>query len=118
MNNYGIPITVTTNNLEVISSGVVFLTTPKVTFNIDSLVLHFIFQDDNKGGRYEGKAENNELTITLYNFKNSLGEGNPDPISIATVNGRQLYVAYYVNSLNGGEMREFRYSFMLGKNNA
>ncbi|EJG0913753.1 DUF6864 domain-containing function [Vibrio parahaemolyticus] len=114
MNNYGIPITVSTNGLEVISSGIVHLTTPELTFKIDNLTLKFEFKEDDKGGRYEGKVEDNILKMTLFNFKNSLGEGNPDPIPIASVKGKQLYITYYVNSFNGGEMREFHYTFMLG----
>ncbi|MDV5167505.1 DUF6864 domain-containing function [Photobacterium rosenbergii] len=114
MNNHDIPVSVSTNGLEVIASGLVHLTTPDVSFKVGDLDIRFIFQNDKGEGRYEGKVENGILTINLFNFSSAIGEGNPVPLSIATIKGRELFVTYYVNTFNNGPLREFHYTFMLG----
>lgn len=113
MSDLNIPISVYTNGLELIASGVVHLTTPDVLFHIGDLKVKFIFKVDAEGARYDGLVDNGVLVISLYNFSNALGEGNPDPISIAKIKGRELFVTYYVKTLPNG-MREFTYTFLLG----
>ena len=123
MNSHGIRFSVSTNDLEVIESGVVHMTTPEIEFKIDNLTILCIFEEDTSTSdtRYDGKVVDNTLTFKLTNFNNPMGEGVDTPLNIATIQNRNLYFYFYVNSnLNGSvnsstKFREFKYTFLLGK---
>ncbi|WCP81162.1 hypothetical protein PQE20_03965 [Vibrio harveyi] len=119
MNKYGIQVTKFTNGLEVLESGVVHISSPDLEFQIDNLKVKFLFVSDEGSPRYEGKVEDGVLLFRLFNFNNSLGEGLEQPVPIASIKGKELYIQFYVNSnLNGangqGAFREFKYTFLLG----
>ncbi|HDT5888160.1 DUF6864 domain-containing function [Aeromonas dhakensis] len=105
-------VKVTTNNLEVIASGVVHLTTNDVQFQIANLKINLCFKSDSGNGRYEGRIENGELFLDLFNHNNSLGEGRVDPVPIGEVMGRQLFISWYANTVSDN-LRQLSYSFML-----
>jgi len=122
MNKFGIKVSASTNGLEVLESGLVHLTTPEVEFKVDNLVIRCIFENDDGGSRFEGKVESEALTFRLYNFNNSIGEGNDSPLAIATIKNRDLFFHFHVNtysnsSASNSPFREFKYSFMLGAEN-
>ncbi|HBC3560402.1 TPA: hypothetical protein KD093_004763, partial [Vibrio parahaemolyticus] len=103
-------------------SGVVHISSPDLEFQIDNLKVKFLFVSDEGSPRYEGKVEDGVLLFRLFNFNNSLGEGLDQPVPIASIKGKELYIQFYVNSnLNGangqGAFREFKYTFLLGDAN-
>ena len=118
MNSHGIAITVNTNGLEVLESGLVHLTTPEVSFTVDSLNVRCQFESDNGNSRYEGGMENGQLVFRLFNFNNAIGEGPDEPLNIATIKGRPLFFNFYVNTKRSElNIREFKYTFLLGAGN-
>ncbi len=120
MNKYGLNFKITTNNLEVLESGIAHSDSDEITFEIDNLVFRCVFENDNTlGSHYSGKVENGQFVLKLYNFNNSLGEGVSSPIQIATLMNRKLYFYFYVSTYNSNleqnkKLREFKYSFLLG----
>ncbi|EGR2123796.1 DUF6864 domain-containing function [Vibrio cholerae] len=119
MNKYGIQVSKFTNGLEVLDSGVVHISTPDIEFRVDNLTIRFLFEQDSGSSRYEGQVEEGILVFRLFNFQNPLGEGLDEPVPIASIKGRELYLQFYVNSnlrgANGQKaFREFKYTFLLG----
>ncbi|MFQ2018521.1 DUF6864 domain-containing function [Aeromonas jandaei] len=123
MNKFGIDFSVTTNNCEVIESGVVHVFSSEISFKIDNLIFRCIFENDNEiGSHYSGQVENGEFVLRLYNFNNSLGEGVSFPLQVATLRNRKLYFLFYINTFantsdSNKKLREFKYSFLLGGEN-
>jgi len=112
MNEIKYPIKITSNNFEVILSGVVHITEPEVKFEIANITVHFQFKKDTGGGRYKGEIDGNKLIINLFNFSNSLGEGKLDPVEIGTLGDKKLFATWYVNTVQNS-YRQFSYTFML-----
>ena len=108
-----LPFKVSTGNYEIIASGVAHLTENEVKFELANIVIKFEFKSDGKKeARFNGEVIENELVITLYNFSNSLGEGKIGPMEIGTLQNRQLFVTFYVNTIKDN-LRLFNYTFML-----
>lgn len=89
------------DNYKIIESNTVFL------FKSESdLILHFEISDDdefefdlrivfqsNQERQYiKMVTEENEVRIVCGNFNNALGLGSPEPIEIATVNNKKMYI--------------------------
>lgn len=60
------------------------------------------------------KFDNAGALLTFYNFNNSIGIGNIEPIPIGAFNHRQLLLNYRVYSLDKGG-KSFHYTWLLGK---
>jgi hypothetical protein len=112
MNKAEIPVTVRTGNYEVIASGVVHTNGSDISFDLAGLKVNFIFSNDVGGTRFHGAINENTLTITLYNFNNTLGEGKLDPVEIGMIGGRSLYTTWVVNTIEN-QLRQFSYTFLL-----
>ena len=52
--------------------------------------------------------------LTFYNFDNSIGIGNVEPMLVGAFNNRQLFLNYRVYSLDKGG-KSFHYTWLLGK---
>ncbi len=110
-----LPFKVSTGNYEIIASGVAHLTDNEVKFELANLVIKFEFKsDEKKEPRFNGEVIENQLIITLYNFSNTLGEGKIEPLEIGTLQNRQLFATFYVNTIKDN-LRLFNYTFMLMK---
>ena len=58
--------------------------------------------------------EDNILIIDLVNFDKPFGMGNSSPLSLATIDDRNLYLNYVVTTLGGDEGRKtFHYTWYL-----
>lgn len=60
------------------------------------------------------KFEKAGALLTFYNFNNSIGIGNVEPIVVGVFNTRQLLLNYRVYSLDKGG-KSFHYTWLLGK---
>jgi hypothetical protein len=100
----------------VLTSGIVHVEGDQpINVQISNLFFVFKFAKDDGGSRYVGEAKEGELILTLYNHSNSLGEGFLSPISVANLDGKQLSLTYFVNTLdNLRGARRFEYVFYLG----
>lgn len=87
-------------NYEIINSGTVLLCGKDPDLLIEmsfssgfkmNLKLLFI-EDDTKKQELNTKIEKDTLIINSINFNNSLGTGMSSPISVATVDGRKVYL--------------------------
>jgi len=107
------PLKITTSGYEVIHSGIVHLHEPEVEFEISDLTFKFRFKKGTDGTRFDADIVDNVMVLTLFNFDNSLGQGKIDPVEIATLNGRKLYITFFVNTMEDN-VRQFNYTFMLG----
>ncbi|HHX8443393.1 TPA: DUF6864 domain-containing function [Vibrio diabolicus] len=111
-NSNTLPVTVTIPGYQVISSGVVHLTSSEVTFKMANLTIKYKFITDASGVRFDASVINDELIINLFNFSNSLGEGRIEPVEIGTLAGKRLFATWYVHTVQPN-MRSFSYTFML-----
>ena len=111
MKQMHIPVQVKTGDYEVISSGIVHTNGTEITFNIASLKVKFTFNVDDGSARFQGSISDNTLIIALYNFNDSIGEGKLDPVEIGSVGGKNLYVTWFVTTIDD-KMRQFNYSFL------
>ncbi|HCG8549714.1 TPA: hypothetical protein N2898_004599 [Vibrio parahaemolyticus] len=110
-------VTLVVDEKEVLTSGIAHLDgTKSVSLKVEDLSIKFLFENDGSGSRYTGRAiGNTELELTLWNFNNSLGEGKLDPIPIGQLEGKKLFLSFYVNTLSEKEnVRRFEYVLYLG----
>lgn len=111
-------IQIKVGNQELLTSGIVHLEhDQRIQINIDGLSFAFIFKNDaDSTPRYEGSVVNSILEFTLFNHRNSFGEGILNPIEVATLNNRVLSLTYYVHTINSEKCgRRFEYAFYLGQ---
>ncbi|HIF9174799.1 TPA: DUF6864 domain-containing function [Photobacterium damselae] len=105
------------NDRKLIESKQVLLSAnDDISIGIEDMTLKFVFENDNneKGSSYRGNVEGNTFTMSLINFKNSLGEGVLTPLEIGQLNGKRLLISFYVTTLSTQE-RRFEYNLFLGR---
>lgn len=119
MNTISSPTKISTKigSHELLISNVVHTEGNKEIFiKIDTLEFKFIFKDDDGEPRYSGEVNNNILEFSLYNHKNTLGEGILNPIEVGKLNDKTLSFTYFTNSVNpSNNSRRFEYAFYLGE---
>ncbi|MBC3336611.1 hypothetical protein HU732_09930 [Pseudomonas proteolytica] len=103
---------------EVISTGEIHAVECPIDFVVAGLKFRIAFKDDfsSPTSRYVSEIIDQTLVLNLYNFNNSLGEGVLEPLIIATTNGRDIALTFYVFSIPSplGVGRRFSYAFLLG----
>ena len=79
----------------------------------------FIFEgEEDKDQDIKFEIEGNNLKIRLKNFNNSLGTSTIEPIKIGDVNGKGLFVHFYVITIGSKvKTRTFTCSFFLEETN-
>ena len=112
-------IKISNDNYKIISSGMVimykydselkFSVKASETFSFD-LVLKFI-TDDKRERTLSKKVENNTIVFECVNFKEQ-GVGTIEPLSIATVSGRELLFHFWSYSLGDRNTRKIEYTFL------
>lgn len=112
-------IKLSTNNYQITNSGVAFLYDSKseLTMKINAdknfsftLVLKFK-TTENKEQAIEKEISENTITLICNNFLNALGTGTIKPISLATINDKELLLHFW--SYTQEDMRKVEYSFLL-----
>jgi len=108
-------IKITTGRFEVISSGLVHLFADEEScINLRGLIIKICFKDDGGQPSIKGEGEDNSiLKLTLFNFFNSLGQGNTDAAEIGQLDGHKLFLIFRVFSLKEKKIRTFEYTFYL-----
>ncbi|MCD9510162.1 DUF6864 domain-containing function [Photobacterium phosphoreum] len=108
------PITVSGREL-IDSKQVLLSANDDITVSIEGMTLRFVFENDNNvnGSSYRGNVEGNTFTMSLINFKSSLGEGVLTPLEIGQLNGKRLLISFYVTTMSTQE-RRFEYNLFSG----
>lgn len=86
-------------NLEVIDNKVVHVTkTSQLSINIDRLTLIIDFSNDKNEFSKVSKEVVNDTTLRIVcnSFNNPLGEGILEPIEIGTLEGKKMYLSFFV----------------------
>ncbi len=100
-------------------SGVVFLydITSELKMKIDTeknfsfeIILKFA-TDGTKEQKVQRDVTGNTIYLTCYNFSNALGTGTTNPISVATVSGKELLLHFW--SYTSDTMRKVEYTFLM-----
>lgn len=69
----------------------------------DNATINIIFNFHNEEGEKiktsMNSPENGKVVFNLINYSNPLGTGISKPINIGTVNGKQIYIIFYVYRL-------------------
>ena len=86
------------------------ISTESDDFNFD---LKLVFKDDkeNKSTYIKTDVEGTLITITCYNFNNSLGSGTVYPQNLATIGGKKLYFHFIVYKISQESSRHIIYTF-------
>lgn len=95
-------------NLEVIDNKIVHVTQDSdLLINIENLTISIVFISD-KAEKDKIKREvvnDTTLKIVCYNFDNSLGEGILAPLEIGHLDGKKLYISFFVWTPNLSQER-------------
>lgn len=113
-------IKIKTGDYEIFNSGTVLifadkptvLTIPMVDSNLD-LILEFKSDTAEKAHVEPEVISKNELRLNFFNFNNSLGTGNPQPVEMGTLDNRKLFFSYRVYSLDEKNLKSFEYTLYL-----
>lgn len=102
---------------ELVSQGILHLRSDdSITIELVDHDLTMIFSfEENKsviGSQYTGVGNGNKYNITLSNFNNPFGEGVVTPVAIGQVEGRELYMSFFIYTLKNNE-RRFEYNLFL-----
>lgn len=103
---------ISTDNYNVLESNIVYLPDEH-----SDLILHFRFEEnfefdfkfifksdsEDTNSRLERKQNENILEAICVNFDNILGTGTSEPLSVATINGKQLYIHFWSFLLGNSE---------------
>ena len=109
----------TTSDYLIIDSGAVITYSGKsdLTLSIKtdndfsfSIEIKFVSTND-KVHKIERNVSGNLLTLTCVNFDNPLGTGTAEPLDIATVSGKKLYLNLWAYALGAGAQRYVVYTF-------
>ena len=102
---------------DVVASGTVITAdNQNLEFQLAHLRVVFTFVSDSGQTRLgPGTASGSTLSLTLYNFNNSIGAGTTSPIVIGTLTGRKLWLSFMVYALNPETSKTVHYTFALGE---
>jgi len=112
-------IKISTGNYDVIDSGTVInIVNETIEFVISDLTYVIEFRNDSEKANNPVEKEvinNRSLRLVFYNYNNSLGTGNLNPVAIGTIKGRRLFISYRVYALSDNSGKAFHYTFLLEK---
>lgn len=114
-------VSLSSGNYDIIASGQAFLFSKDKDFRIDvrtdsgfvfSLILNFI--ESGSGERnLQMKTNDHVITLTCTNFEGA-GAGLKDPVKLAVVDGRDLYLIFW-SYLEGKGTRSVKYTLFSEK---
>jgi hypothetical protein len=109
-------ITTGINNFEIISSGTVisykdetvnFELNPTLTFK-----MKFIKDAESKEQNLDFKIiDNTSVEILLTNFNNTLGTGNIEPLMLATIDKKNIYLNFVIHALGNSDTKTIHYTW-------
>jgi hypothetical protein len=100
---------------EIVASGVVHLNGPSFELIFDGMPVEFNFIKGEGASTYNFEPKGNGLSFNLIAFSNALGEGKFEPISIATTQGRDVKLTFFVNTIDvEANTRVFSYTILMG----
>lgn len=110
------PLQIRTAGKDVLVSGTVLTAdSNNLEFQLAHLRIVLAFYSDGTATRMEAKSDQgSNLTLSLYNFNNSIGSGTTSPIEIGSFSGRKLHLAFMVYALSDSSSKTVHYTFMLG----
>lgn len=115
---------ISSDDYVVTDSGSVFLFSDKsnleISQNVDDFVFKIVFlfeTVDNKKQFVDKNVVGNTIEIKCVNFNNELGTGTIEPVNIATINHKKLYIHFWTY-LQGSQVgkrkaRKLEYTFYL-----
>lgn len=111
---------ISTSGYNVVSSGSVILygadselrlsVVASKTFSFE-IILEFI-KNDEKEQNLSKAVEENTITFKCINFNNSLGTGTVEPLSIATIGGKKLFLHFWSYLMGDASVRKVEYTFL------
>ena len=100
------------------TGSVISMNNEPIDFTLENLLYRFRFVDD--ATKVQNFLEAQQLTATgieliFYNFNNSLGIGNKEPLPVGWLNNRNLYLNYRVYALQSGLGKLIHFTWYLGE---
>ena len=98
-------ITTGINDFEILGSGtIISFKDETINFELSpqvKIILRFVQDNDVKDQKMDFRIINsNQIEILLTNFNNSLGTGNVEPLELATIDNKKIYLNFVVYSIN------------------
>jgi len=109
-------VSIKVENKELLESSVVHIENNQdIEFEIEGLKLKFIFveNDENNKSSYKGTVEGDTFVMRLNYFVSEQGEGVLTPLELGNINGRKLYITFFIYTY-GKKERRFEYNLYLG----
>lgn len=111
------PLSIKTGGRDIVAAGTVITgENANLEFQLAHLRIVFTFTTD--GGQTRlgpSAASGSTLSLTLYNFNNSIGSGTTSPVEIGTLQGRRLWLSFMVYAISPESSKTVHYSFMVGE---
>jgi hypothetical protein len=106
------------NNYEILDTGtVITFKDEPIKFQLApdlKIIISFKFDKELKEQKMDFDAiSNNELEIILTNFNSSLGTANLEPLPLAKINNRQVYLNFMIYALNESSHKTVHYTWYL-----
>jgi hypothetical protein len=101
---------------EVIDSGVIHLTGTTVEFVVDGLPIEVLFKIENLPPKYAVTIEGYKVVLTLSDFSSKEGQGLIEPLVVASSQGRDIKMTFFVQTLPDSHYRIMSYAFLLAPN--
>lgn len=74
----------------------------------------FIKDSEQREQKLDFKLVNDkQMDILLINFNNVLGTGNTEPLDMATINHRKVYLNFIINALASSDIKKIHYTWYL-----
>lgn len=101
-------VEITTGDLKVVNSGTVLLKDKNSNLQLSleadngyKFAMEFLFKDtEREEYTLNSFIENDVLKIICTNFNNQLGTGSIEPLEIATIAGKKLFLHFWVFALS------------------
>lgn len=105
-------------DFDVYESGCVITHLGKsVCFYIENLIFEFAFENDSnlpesKTNVFSDTNNNKKLVFEFINFNNELGQGIKEPVKIALIDNKDLYLQYYIYSFGDNNSKIIKYTWL------
>jgi hypothetical protein len=114
---------ISTGEFDVISHGTVIgFPGEPIVFSLKDIIISIVFVSDElvEGKPIRALPSNNPklLNLEFINHDSDFGTGNIEPLSIGTIEFKELLLNYRASSLNKSKMVMLNYTWLLGKEKA
>ncbi len=113
-------ISLYSDNYKIINSGQTFLFGANADFRIKivsdnnfEIPIIIKFENDNREQRIEQKVSENIIWLNCFNF-DDLGTGLTKPISIARIEGKEIYLMFWSYIEGNAKIRSVKYTIYEG----